>query len=175
MRARDAPIELMKILSLLLLLAPVALAAPPEMDAVSWLVGEWEGEGWTMTGPNERHEFRGTEKVESRLGGQVLVVEGRHFAKQAPERPVHSALALISFDGIRKQYRFQAHATGRPALDATAKLEQGVFIWTMETPGGVIRYRIRRTENGEWHESGERSAGPDRWFPFFEMKMKRVR
>lgn len=164
----------MKTLLLLLLVVPAAFTAAPEMEAVSWLVGEWEGEGWMVTGPNERHEFRGREKVESRLDGQVLVVEGRHFAKEDPAQPVHSALALISYDAMRKRYRFQAHASGRPAMDAAAQVEDGMFVWTMETPGGAIRYRIRQGENGEWFETGERSAGPDRWFPFFEMKMTRI-
>ena len=84
------------------------------------LAGDWEGEGWVMAGPNARHEFRGTEKVESRLGGQVLLIEGRHFSKAAPDQKVHDAIALISWDPTRKLYRFQGHVVGRPPTDATA-------------------------------------------------------
>ena len=164
----------MRALLLLALLAPAALADHHEMDAVAWLAGDWKGEGWIMTGPGQRREFHGVEAVERRLDGQVMLVEGRHFAKDDAATPIHNALALISYDSDQKMYRFQAHAVGRPPLDASAVVDDGVFIWTMDTPGGAIRYRIRRTEEGDWHETGERSVGPDQWAPFFEMTMKRV-
>lgn len=146
------------------------------MEALAWLAGEWEGGGWTMTGPGQRAEFLGTESVESRLGGRVLVVEGRHFEKDDPEHPVHQALAVISYDAQRRNFRFQAHAVGRPGLDATGVVEDGAFVWSMDIPGGGrIRYRIRKTDEGDWHETGERSGGENQWFPFFEMTMRKVR
>jgi len=145
------------------------------MEAIAWLIGEWKGEGWTMTGPGQRSEFQGTESVESRLGGTVLVIEGRHYEKNDSEHPVHNALAVVSYDARKSVYRFQAHAVGRPSLDTTGVIDGGAFVWSMETPSGVIRYRIRQTESGDWHETGERSTGAGQWFPFFEMTMRRVR
>ena len=153
-----------------------AEAAPSDaMRAVAWLAGEWEGEGWIMTGPGQRTEFRGTESVESRLGGGVLIIEGRHTAADDPNVVVHHALAVVSWDSGSGEYRFEPHVAGRPKPQTAARVEDGVFIWTMEVPGGRVRYRIRQSESGEWLETGERSAGPGKWFPFFEMTMRRVR
>ena len=143
------------------------------MSEIAWLEGQWEGEGWILTGPNQREEFRGTETVESRLGGQALVIEGRHAAKEDPTQIVHAAVAVVSYDDARG-YRFYAKTGGRPAIDADAAVEDGVFVWRMNAAGAQIRYRIRRTDSGDWHEVGEREVAPGRWFPFFEMNLKRV-
>lgn len=44
--------------------------APAEMEALAWLVGEWEGEGGIEQVPGQRGEFRGTERVEERMASR---------------------------------------------------------------------------------------------------------
>ncbi|HET9481169.1 MAG TPA: hypothetical protein VFP98_05380, partial [Candidatus Polarisedimenticolia bacterium] len=72
-------------------------------------------------------------------------------------------------------FRFDTYRAGENGVDAEASYEAGVFTWGFDAPTGQVRFRIRRTEEGEWHETGEFS--PDQgttWHPFFEMTLHRV-
>ena len=58
-------------------------------------VGKWRGEGWMQMGPGEPQRTVSEERVESRLEGLVLVIEGLHHARNADGsagRVVHNAL-----------------------------------------------------------------------------------
>ena len=68
------------VFSLLLLHTPMPAQAPnaaqmDEMKKVSFLVGQWKGEGWIDFGQGQRR-FIESESVQSKLGGQVLLIEG---------------------------------------------------------------------------------------------------
>src|SRR5438477_10016472 len=87
---------------------PAQVAAIKKLDA--W-VGEWKGSGWAATGRDQRSEFTIVEKVQRKVGGSVLLVEGRGTKKAdaGNEVVVHEALAVVSYDGKAKRYRWQAH------------------------------------------------------------------
>jgi hypothetical protein len=72
----------------------LALAAPPmdaqsqmgstqraAIDKLAWIEGEWRGDAWMMTGPNERHAADQTERIYRAAGGTVLVIHGLGKAK----------------------------------------------------------------------------------------------
>ena len=46
------------------------------MKKLDFLVGEWKGEGWMEFVPGQRRTFRGTEVVQSKLGGLLVTIEG---------------------------------------------------------------------------------------------------
>jgi hypothetical protein len=46
------------------------------MKKLSFLVGEWHGESWSQMGPHKRTS-KGIEVVQSKLGGLLLVIDGR--------------------------------------------------------------------------------------------------
>ena len=165
----------------LLLLTAVAPALAEEeaadpgleaMQAISFFAGEWEGEGWMRRGPGEPVEFRGSEKVESRLGGRVLIIEGLHQAKESDE-VVHHALATVSWDPEAGHYRFRSHLEDGRAGDYTGRLEDGAFIWGFAVPRGEIRYTIRIAD-GHWSEIGEFSADGTQWSQVFGMELDQV-
>lgn len=171
----------MKKLALVLLLLTAVTPALAEeeaadpgleaMRAIALFEGQWEGEGWMRRGPTEPTPFRSTEKVESRLGGRVLIVEGLHQAKESDE-VVHHALATISYDPEAANYRFRSHLEDGRAGDYTGQLEDGAFIWGFEMPMGRIRYTIR-VADGHWSEIGEFSADGEQWNQFFAMELDR--
>ncbi|HSH44336.1 MAG TPA: hypothetical protein VK966_00635 [Longimicrobiales bacterium] len=148
---------------------------PAEMEAVSWLEGEWEGEGWMERG-GRRMEFQGGEKVERRMGGRLLVVEG-DFAIEAGDRriPVHQALGIISW-APDAGYTFRTYtARGGGGEAHGAAVSDGRVVWGFESPDGSrIRYTITRTAEGLWLEEGHVSSGGD-WRQFFEMTLRPVR
>lgn len=157
-------------------------SGPPKPEAqinaiarLEYMIGDWAGEGWMDIG-GRRASFRGGEVVQKKLGGIALLVEGSFFAKilgQDAEVPVHTTLGVISFNPETKKYGFTTWlatgASGERELNLTA---DG---WQWETKGsrGVVRYTMKLTESGDWHEIGERSSDGRTWQKFFEMTLRK--
>lgn len=152
--------------------APPPVAPVPEaMLRVAPMVGPWAGEGWIRRGPGEPDRFKGTEVVEARLGGHVLVVEGRHHDPK-DGRLVHHALGILSFDPAKGAYRFRSHLANGLSGDYPAEWKEGAFTWSMEIPRvGLARYTLRIQDN-TWEEVGE-MLREGTWVKFFELRMKR--
>jgi hypothetical protein len=146
------------------------------MKALTFLLGEWEGNGWIAFGPENRNEFSQTERVESRLNGLVVLVEGTGKDKGSGEsKVVHHALAVISYDLKAERYRFAAHTADGRYVDATATVGDRDVQWGFESPWGPVRYTIQVTDDGEWFEIGENSRDGSSWQKFFEMRLRRIR
>lgn len=142
------------------------------MKAVPDLVGTWEGSGWMRRGPGEPMPFVGEERVEARLGGRVLVIEGKHYT---PDRSqvVHHALATLSFDSKKGDYRFDTSLANDDGGNFRARVENGALIWENAHPERPARFTIR-VEDDTWKEIGEiRWEGT--WRKFFEMNLKKVK
>ncbi len=148
------------------------------MKRVAFLAGNWSGEGWMMFGPGQKRTFTGTETVTSKLDGTVLVIEGLHKAAGTaggPERVIHNALAVVSFDPVTKKFKFQSYlADGRNTAAEAEAPEKNTFIWWLkDARGGTSRFTIRLDDRGDWVEIGEYSMDGKTWRQFFEMKMRR--
>jgi hypothetical protein len=145
------------------------------MAKLDWMVGAWEGQGWTLLPTGERVTFRQTEAIESRLSGGLLVIEGRGFSRPSPNAPeamMFNAFAVVSYNYAAKAYAFRSYAMGHAATMEASVDENGVFVWSMKPPGRTIRYRIWRTPDGQWREVGEYSADAGKtWSHFFEMTL----
>lgn len=148
-------------------------AVDSAMAPLAWLIGDWEGEG-SMQTRTGREGAAVREKVESRLDGRVLVMEGigREPTSDETGRVVHHAFGVLSYDPEKRQYIFRAFRDGG-AIDPAGRLADGVFIWEFEVPGGRTRYLIRQ-DKGEWLETGEFSSDGTTWRKFFEMRLHRV-
>src|SRR5690606_19009427 len=115
----------------------VAQAAMAKLD---FMVGRWQGDAWQLRG-TERVQTGMLETVERKLGGAVLLVEGRGTiaVAGADERVVHHALGVISFDAARGAYTLRSYlATGQSGDFALTLLDGGVR-WSREVPGGTVR------------------------------------
>ena len=151
--------------------------APAEMGALGWLEGAWEGEGWIDHG-GHRAEFRGTERVEQRMGGRLLVVEGSFTAFMGPqlgEVLVHQAFGVFSWKEKAGEFVFRTYTARGGDGDANAvEVSPGRLVWGYEGPTGKVRYTITRTAEGEWREEGHASRdGGETWALFFEMVLTR--
>jgi hypothetical protein len=183
-------IRMLLALSLLMVLVPSSVPAAQApgrtgfaqrraMRQVEFLVGTWAGEGWIRTGSDQRLPFRGTEIVQKKLGGAVLLIEGEHKASipgADADATVHHALAVLSWDAQKKSYRFRSWLADGRQGDYEATAERGTLRWTMTDPErGRVRYTIRLDDAGRWHEIGEiNPPGTDAWHQFFEMTLSRV-
>jgi hypothetical protein len=147
--------------------------ADDPMQPLAPMVGEWKGEGWIRMGPGEPVHFDSQERVESRLGGEALFIEGTHRAKDGGPL-VHQAVALLSHDASAGVYRFRTHVHGRGPGDFEGRVEEdGAFVWGGAMGPGQMRYTIR-IDGDRWNEVGEFSQDGETWMPFFEMSLKRA-
>jgi hypothetical protein len=174
----------MATLLLLLALPAVTLAQSPataqraEMKKLDFLLGQWQGEGWIEMGPGQRHTFRQTETVQSRVDGLVLMIDGLGKDK-APGREnvvIHNAFAVTSYDAQAKQFRWRAFRADGLVVDTDAKVGENSLVWGLPAPrGGEVRFTITLTDKGQWLEVGEFSSDSKTWQKFFEMTLQRVK
>lgn len=157
-----------------------AQVLPPvhaEMARVAPLVGEWEGEGWMEYEPGQRGEFRGTERVELRMGGRLVVVEGSFTAWMGPELgdvPVHEALGIFSYDAEAQRMIFRTYtATGIGGAAHDVEFVGDGIVWGYEDPRfGTVRFTI--TVDGDvWQEHGVVSRDGGEGRAFFAMTLRR--
>jgi hypothetical protein len=145
------------------------------MDKLEFMVGRWTGEAWMQRG-EERVQTRMTEIVERKLGGVVLLIEGRGelaSADSATGRVVHHAMGVVSVDPAAGTYALRSYiATGQYG-DFTLTLMPDGVMWSREVPGGRIRNTARISGN-EWHEVGEFSRDGTTWTQIMEMRLHRA-
>jgi hypothetical protein len=164
---------------LALVLAASCAYGADEMKKLNFLIGEWNGEAWIQMGPGKRETVIQTEKVKSKAGGKVLLVEGlgsKKLENGMPGEIVHDAIALISWDKAKNTYRFDAHVAQQDSVDTTLDLTAAnTLVWGFDTPQGKVRYTIRLTEKGQWNEVGEFSKDSTNWMKFFEMTLTKTK
>jgi hypothetical protein len=158
--------------ALILLAAGTPLTANDgAMDALSSLVGEWEGEGWMRQGPGEPHRFRSHERVERKLGGRILTIHGRHYDSHSGDL-VFEAFAVVSpsNDG----YRFSSYLADGRSGEYRGWLEDGDFHWEIPVPDiGRMVYRLQ-VDDGVWTEAGHIVGDGEPGPAFFGMRLTRV-
>jgi hypothetical protein len=139
------------------------------MQALAFLVGEWEGEAWMQMGPDRRETVRQHERVEWKAGGEVLLIQGQ--GRQG-ERLVHDALAAIAWDPRQASYVMWTYRAGGGPSTPSIEVAEGRVVWGFDAGGAKIRFTIRLDEQGRWSETGDRSTdGGATWIPFFGMTL----
>jgi hypothetical protein len=144
----------------LALTSPVAAQAPPSsvpeqieaMKSCAFLTGRWSGDGWISTGPGQRRTFHEIEIVESKLGGLLLLIQG--MGTDPAGQSIHSALAVLSYDAAEKRHHFRAYEQMGHYTDAVPQCHDNVLTWALAAGPATIRYTIRLTPKGQWHELG---------------------
>ncbi|HEV7237860.1 MAG TPA: hypothetical protein VGQ36_01365 [Thermoanaerobaculia bacterium] len=165
--------------ALVFLIALVVMPAyaADEMRKLDWLVGEWKGEAVVLSGPEKGENALQSERVQSRQGGKILVVEGlgkRKLADGTAGDVVHDAFGVIWYDEQAKKYRFHSWTTRTGYVDSWFEVsDDGSVRWGFDISQGKIRFTIKRTEKGDWHEVGEYSPDGTRWFQTLEMKLQK--
>lgn len=147
-----------------------------KMKALNFLTGEWQGEGWISFGPNQTHQFNETEKIQYKLDGSILMIEGRGIDKNSsPElqKIIHNAFAIINYDSPNNKYLMRAYKANGQFVDADVEVGENSLVWGFEISQGKVRYTIKINEKGQWHEIGEFSRDGENWFKNFEMTLNK--
>ena len=167
-----------------IIVASVSYAQEPvdskaEMKKLSFLVGEWEGTGWSRRGPSEPESFIVHEKAEWKLNGSALFVEGIGYTlnKETNEKQFgHNAIAIITNHPNENEFDFNPYSERGGNTETYSKLVgENKLIWGFNTPqGGKIRFTLLLNEHGQWYEYGEFSMDGPSWNKFMEMTLDKV-
>ena len=144
------------------------------MEKVRFLEGRWRGDAWWQRGPGDRTTATMVEKVERKLDGVALLIEGRGTAALSGggERVVHHALAVLTWDEATKSYVMRSWIANGQAGDFPVTVTADAISWSRQTPGGTVRNTARFTAT-EWHEVGELSRDGKTWTPIMELKLRK--
>jgi hypothetical protein len=182
----------MKTKMLLTLLATVAIiqysaAQMPDPTAnkealkkLSAWVGQWKGEGSMQMGPGGPKKSIVDEKIEMKLDGTILVVEGLGKAIDPAtnqEVVVHNAFGVVSFDVATKAYRIKTYTKEGRGADAYFNIVgENKYEWGFDIPsGGKTKYSITLDAvKNTWNEIGEFSRDGATWMKFFEMNLVKI-
>lgn len=162
--------------------APAPAAADPgaaarrKLDELAWLEGTWKGTGWSATRDGGRETFAVEERASRKAGGSALLLEGLGTTTaNGSATPGHDAVGLILWDGAAGGYRFAGTDARGHAVVTMLEPADGAWRWSYDVPGGMkVRFTLRRTAEGRWHETGEIARGDSPWRQFMEMTLERV-
>lgn len=173
-----APVSMMAAAAILVSSAHAQQPSPASVEEqrkamarLDYMVGEWHGDGWMERG--SRSTFAGGERVQRKLDGLALLVEGDFARPEAPDISVHKTLGVIYYDPATKKYHFDTWlAAGSHGRHELEMLDDG-WRWMIPAGTGTIRFTMRRGTNGEWFEIGERTTDGTLWTKFFEMTLRK--
>ena len=153
--------------------------AKEKMKAFAAWVGRWQGQGSMRMGAGEPGYSTVDERIESKLDGTLMLVEGIGKSVDATtneERITHQALGIVSFDQNTGEYKFYSFLKDGRSTEAWLKvLENNKFQWGFDTPRGKTRYNITLDPvKKTWNEKGEFSRDGNEWSQFFEMNLTKT-
>jgi hypothetical protein len=126
------------------------------MHKLAFLVGRWSGPVTITQGPGESLHLTQSEDVQYKLGGLVLLIEGKSTSAGGKVR--FSALATISFDDATRTYRIRAYNNGH-YLDTELSILADGFSWGFPAGPGRIVNTMHLTAKGEWQEVTDFTTG----------------
>lgn len=142
----------------------VAAQQPPDttgaqreaMHKLSFLAGSWSGPVSIIRGPGEPLHLTQTERVEYKLDGLVLLIEGKSTV--ADGSASFQALATVAFDDATHSYRIRAYNAGH-YIDAELTVLTDGSSWCFDAGPAHIANTMHLTAGGEWQETSEATFG----------------
>lgn len=119
------------------------------MGKLGFLAGAWTGQATVTLGPGKPIAITQTERIEYKLDGTVLLVEGT--GRDAGGVVVFSALATIAFDAPSNGYRIRAYREGHDVDAELTLLDQG-FEWSFTSGPVKVTNRMHVDSSGRWSE-----------------------
>lgn len=154
---------------------PAGNVAKGKIEALRFLGGTWEGDGWIMIGP-QRRNFKQREVVRAAAGGTVVLVDGVGLGADADNKGkvVHQAFAVVSWNQSSNAYRWQAFRADGASIEVVPQIGANQLVWEMSPTGDrKIRFTIKR-DGDKWHETGESWTGDGKPVVFLDMTLRRV-
>ncbi len=149
---------------------------PAKMQALNFLTGTWQGQGWIAAGASRRHLMvYQTEQVQYKLEGNLLLIEAATYASPDKSHLIITTLTIITYDAAKGNYDWRVyHATqaGMRETDAEASVKDGVLVWTIKNSSTVTQYTASLNQQKQLSVVGKLSQdGGKTWNQSFEMTL----
>lgn len=146
------------------------------LDDLKFMHGTWKGEGWMIVGKDQKHTFKLTAKVESKLRGKLLVLEQEGVQTSDGEnkdKPFMDMLATFAVNPEQNGFMIHSVNGDGSALDGDGQMEEGKLVYAhVSGPGLFTRYTLE-VKDGVWKQKGELTDDGKRYFTFMEMTLKK--
>jgi hypothetical protein len=128
------------------------------MKKLAFLTGSWLGPVSIVRGPGDPLRLTQSERVEWKLDGLVLLIEGKSTGADGKTR--FEALATIAYDEAAHAYRMRAYNEGHYVDTELTALGDG-FSWGFQAGPARVENTMHLTAKGEWQETTEVVMGND--------------
>lgn len=126
------------------------------MRKLSFLAGNWSGPVSIAAGSGDPLHLTQTERVEYKLDGLVLLIEGKSIAGDGSTS--FQALATVAWDDVSDGYRIRAYNAGH-YVDAKLIVLGDGFSWGFDAGPAHIANTMHLTAKGEWQETTDVAFG----------------
>jgi len=140
------------------------------MTKLSFLEGNWSGPATVSHGPGGALHLTQAERVQSRLDGLILTIEGAGADDSG--KIVFRAFATVSYDDDAHQYRIRAYNNGH-YVDSQLSVEANGFSWSYSAGPARVVNTMHLSSTGAWEEKTESTAGQNPAMTVVEMKLKK--
>jgi hypothetical protein len=130
-----------------------------ELKKLNSFVGDWQGEATYMRGPGSQVSINQEEKIEYKLDGTVLLIEGT--GRDAGGNIAFNAMGLVNYNVNDKQFKFKTYLKDGRSTDAYFNITgDNTYEWGFDIPGGgKSKYTITIDPvQKTWNEKGEYSS-----------------
>lgn len=149
------------------------------LSKAAFLVGEWEGEGWSLTESGRRTKFWIKEIYRYRGNKDLLDMEGR-FADILPDgkrAAEEYALGILFYDRQTNEYRMWHYSSNGSVF--TVKMDVDIKARTAQysrktARGDQSRFSLAVGGDGVWVSKIEILRPDNSWLQVLEFRMKRV-
>lgn len=162
---------------MIILIVPFAIAsfAQSESNPLSFMIGEWKGNGWMMT-PNGKQFTSITENVTCKLGCSVLAVDGLGTKLDSLSNKlieVHNAYGVISRDIHNGKWIMRAYRKGEVTDTEIVFVTEKIIRWELSIPnnGGSMRFTTDFSEPNKWKGTGEYTKSGENWMKIMETEL----
>ena len=139
------------------------------MKKLTFMTGQWSGPVSILRGPGEPLRLSQSENVQFKLGGLVLLIEGKSTGSDGKAQ--FEAPATVSFDVASQSYHIRAYHDGN-YLDTTLTLLADGFSWGYISGPARIENVMHLTPKGEWQETTIVKVGENPARPSVEMLLE---
>ena len=152
------------------------------MKKLDFLIGNWEGEGWLMVGPDQRYPFSVTESYSYRCGGLVVDGEGQFRPQGIPEGTetnVMYGLGMIYFDLQSGEYRMWHYGGTASGFVFTQKVEidvehRALHYINVDIRGETYKFGFVIDDEGILTARTERQKPDGTWHVSMEFRMRKI-
>ena len=122
------------------------------MRKLAFLAGNWTGPVTVSMGPGKPLHLTQSENVRYKLGGLVMLIEGKSVGGDGEAE--FQALATVAYDDSTQTYRVRAYNNGQ-YVDAPLTVNSNGFSWGFTAGPAHVMNTMRLTAEGDWQETTE--------------------